>query len=211
MDGFPHQHSERNHISVSHLEVIDAELQQNVGRWKGDTGLEKSLTSSEATLLGTLTHTVLERMEPDRPEQVAQIIESVLFDQTQQVQKKMQPLITQQISAWCGSELCQTIQSARAHYRELDFLLRWPESVEQASHENGSEIAPITIAGTVDALFQDKEGRWVLLDYKTGSRLSQVTEEQLIQEYEFQLESLYTGGETTHWKYARFPGAGGGA
>lgn len=188
---FPLQDSERNHISVSRLEVIDAELQQNGGRWKGDTGLEKSLTSSEATLLGTLTHTVLERMEPDRPEQVAQIIESVLFDQTQQVQKKMQPLITQQLSAWCGSELCQTIQSARAHYRELEFLLRWPDSAEQASHENGSDLAPITITGTVDALFQDQEGRWVLLDYKTGPRLAQMTEEQLIQEYEFQL-GVYT-------------------
>ena len=187
---FP-QHGERRHISVSQLEVIDAELQPNGMGWQRDVMAGNSLTSAEATQLGTLTHAVLERLEPDRPEQTAQILESALFEQPQPIQQKLRPLIMQQISAWYDSELCQALRSARAHYRELDFLLRWPDSAHQTGYENLEKITPITIAGTIDALFQDTDGRWVLLDYKTGSRLAQMTEEQLIEEYEFQL-GVYT-------------------
>tara|TARA_R110002111_G_scaffold18931_2_gene46206 strand:+ start:17805 stop:21326 length:3522 start_codon:yes stop_codon:yes gene_type:complete len=179
------QRGARTHVSVSLLEVIDADLQTSSPRWQGALVADASLTAAEATQLGTLTHAVIERLEPDRPELAAQIVESALFEQPPAVQQKLQPLILRQISAWYDSELCEMLRSASVHYRELDFLLRWPGS------ETAGASTPITVTGTIDALFQTGEGRWVLLDYKTGSRLAQMTEEQLIEEYEFQL-GVYT-------------------
>ncbi|WP_298868158.1 exodeoxyribonuclease V subunit beta [uncultured Gimesia sp.] len=185
------QQGARSHVSVSQLEVIDAELQHNRTGWRRDVSAGNSLTSVEATLLGILIHAVLERLEPEHPEKAAQILESALFDQPEQIQKKLRPLIMQKISTWYDSELCQTLRSAHACYRELDFLLRWPDESQRGAHENLELIAPLTIAGTIDMLFQADDGRWVLLDYKTGSRVAQMTEEQLIEEYEFQL-GVYT-------------------
>ncbi|MFK7779313.1 MAG: UvrD-helicase domain-containing protein, partial [Gimesia sp.] len=129
----PPQHGGLSQISVSHLEVIDADFQQKGRKWQSGVTVGDSLTSAEATQLGTLTHAVLERLEPDRREQAAQILETVLFEQPEQLQQKLRPLIIQQVSAWYESELCQTLRSARAHYRELDFLLRWPDSAHLAA------------------------------------------------------------------------------
>lgn len=181
----PPQRAERTHVSVSSLEVIDAELQQFPIHFQEPVAGAVSLTSDEATLLGTLTHEVIERLDPQQPDQAARIVESVLLEQPQPIQEKLQPLITQQISAWYESDLCQMLQTARVHYRELDFLLHWPDP------NSGGGSDPITVTGTIDAILQTEEGRWVVLDYKTGSRLAQMTEEQLIEEYEFQL-GVYT-------------------
>lgn len=182
---------DRTHISVSHLEVIDAGLQQSSTSWQGTLVVDNSLSSDEATQLGTLTHAVIERLEPDRREQASQIVESVLFEQPIQIQQKMQPLIMRQISAWYQSDLCQILQSASVHYRELDFLLRWPGAGDITNQNFEKSNIPITISGTIDALFKTAEGKWMLLDYKTGTRLAQMTEEQLTEEYEFQL-GVYT-------------------
>jgi len=43
----------------------------------------------------------------------------------------------------------------------------------------------------IDAVYQTDDQRWVVLDYKTGARLAQLTDEALISEYEFQL-GVYT-------------------
>ncbi|QDT42014.1 ATP-dependent helicase/nuclease subunit A [Gimesia alba] len=181
----PPQREERTHVSVSSLEVIDAELQQFPIHFQEPFTGGASLTAEEATLLGTLTHEVIERLDPNRPEAASRTVESVLFEEPQQIQEKLRPLITQHISAWYESKLCQMLQSARVHYRELDFLLRWPDPNAGAGSDS------ITVTGTIDAVLQTAEGRWVLLDYKTGPRLAQMTEEQLIEEYEFQL-GVYT-------------------
>ena len=181
----PPQREERTHVSVSSLEVIDAELQELPIQFQKPLTGGALLTAEEATLLGTLTHEVIERLDPNRPETASLIVESVLFEEPQRIQEKLRPLITQQISAWYESELCQILQSARMHYRELDFLLRWPDPNEEGDSDS------ITVTGTIDVVLQTSEGRWVLLDYKTGPRLAQMTEEQLIEEYEFQL-GVYT-------------------
>lgn len=181
----PPQRVERTHVSVSSLEVIDAELQQFPVRFQEPLTAGVSLTADEATQLGTLTHAVIERLDPQRPDAAPRIMESVLFDLPQPIQEKLEPLILSQITAWYDSDLCSMLRSAQVHYRELDFLLRWPDSGPGAAND------PMTITGTIDALLQTEEGRWVLLDYKTGARLAQMTEEQLIEEYEFQL-GVYT-------------------
>ncbi|QDU09597.1 UvrD-helicase domain-containing protein [Gimesia aquarii] len=182
---------ERTHVSVSHLEEIDAELQQSLIHWQGEIVTEHSLTSDEATQLGTLTHAVIERLEPDQPGQATQIVESILFDQPSQIQQRLKPLIMQQISAWYQSDLCKILESASSHYRELDFLLRWPEAGSEADQMDQKRSVPITIMGTIDALFKTAAGEWMLLDYKTGPRLAHMSNEDLTEEYEFQL-GVYT-------------------
>lgn len=175
----------RTQVSVSTLEVIDAELQQLPVHYQEHLSTTEVLTGDEATLLGTLTHEVIERLDPHLPNAAPRIVESVLFEVPPQLQETLRPVITRQISAWYDSELCQTLKSASAHYRELDFLLRWPPT---EGHANGDAI---TVSGSIDAVFQTADGGWVLLDYKTGPRLAQMTEEQLLEEYEFQL-GVYT-------------------
>lgn len=175
----------RTNVSVSRLEEIDAELQQYQSHRQPAINSGDMLSAEEATQLGTMAHAVIERLEPDRPEQAPVIVEAVLFDLSLPLQQKLRPLIQKQISAWYESDLCQKIQTANFHHRELEFLLRWEGHAVGASH------ATVTITGTIDALIQTADGQWMLFDYKTGSRLAQLTEEQLFKEYEFQL-GVYT-------------------
>lgn len=175
----------RTHASVSQLEVIDAELQRSFTYGGGELPAGDSLTSEEATQLGSITHAVIERLEPRRSQQTTAIVEFVLSDYPAQLQQKLQPVIMQQIDAWYDSGLCQMLKAAKSHHRELDFLLYWTGATGESKH------APMTITGTIDLFFQTGDDRWMLLDYKTGPRLAQLTEEQLFEEYEFQL-GVYT-------------------
>ncbi|QDT27515.1 ATP-dependent helicase/nuclease subunit A [Gimesia panareensis] len=174
-----------SHVSVSRLEVIDAQLQHSPDSAMEMFPSDDTLSAEEATQLGTLTHAVIERLEPDQPDQAPRIVNSVLADQTPQLVEKLQPVIERQIAAWYASDLCQTLKAAQTHYRELDFLLRW------ASGTDGNAEQAVTVTGTIDALVQTQSGDWMLFDYKTGSRMARMTAEQLIAEYEFQL-GVYT-------------------
>lgn len=173
----------RSQFSVSQLEVTDALLRELPEPHYPVLAAADLLNADEATQLGTLTHAAIERLDPAKPEQSDRIVELVLFDQPQPVRDRLKPLIQQQISAWYGSELCNALQTARVHYRELDFLLRIPAAVDQES--------AVTVTGMIDAVYQTDDQRWVVLDYKTGARLAQLTDEALISEYEFQL-GVYT-------------------
>jgi len=173
------------HVSVSRLEVVDAVLHQSSGVGLNEILSDATLSAEDATRLGTLTHAVIERLEPGQPEQAHRFVKTVLADQTPQVREKLQPLIEHQIAAWYASDLCQILQTAKVHYRELDFLLHWPAEIQQPS------IGAVTVSGTIDALVQTQTGDWMLFDYKTGPRMARMTEEQLIAEYEFQL-GVYT-------------------
>ena len=75
------------------------------------------------------------------------------------------------------------MKAARVHYRELEFLLRLPATSDKES--------AVTVTGMIDAVYQTDDQRWVVLDYKTGARLAQLADEELISEYEFQL-GVYT-------------------
>ena len=174
-----------SHVSVSQLEVIDAELQHLLEPEVDQVPLNEVLSADEATQLGTITHAVIERLEPEKPEQAPPIVAAVLAEQPPQVREKLQPLVERQISAWYASELCQTLKQTRVHYRELDFLLHWPPGAEADSDQ------AVTVTGSIDALVQTESGDWMLFDYKTGSRMARMSAEQLILEYEFQL-GVYT-------------------
>lgn len=180
---FAPQTNRRSHFSVSHLEVTDALLQELPEPRYQVLATGELLNADEATQLGTLTHSVMERLDPLKPEQSDRIVELVLFDQPQPDREKLKPLIQQQISAWYESEVCSALKAARVYYRELDFLLRMPVTVEKES--------AVTVSGMIDAVYQTDDHRWVVLDYKTGARLAQLTDEELISEYEFQL-GVYT-------------------
>ncbi|MEQ9065841.1 MAG: PD-(D/E)XK nuclease family protein, partial [Gimesia chilikensis] len=166
-----------SHVSVSQLEVIDAELQHLLEPEVDQVPLNEVLSADEATQLGTITHAVIERLEPEKPEQAPPIVAAVLAEQPPQVREKLQPLVERQISAWYASELCQTLKQTRVHYRELDFLLHWPPGAEADSDQ------AVTVTGSIDALVQTESGDWMLFDYKTGSRMARMSAEQLIAEY----------------------------
>ncbi len=174
-----------SHVSVSQLEVIDAELQHLLEPEVDQVPLNEVLSADEATQLGTITHAVIERLEPEKPEHATRIVAAVLAEQPPQVREKLQPLVERQIAAWYASELCQTLKQTRVHYRELDFLLHWPPGAEADNDQ------AVTVTGSIDALVQTESGDWMLFDYKTGSRMARMSAEQLIAEYEFQL-GVYT-------------------
>ncbi|MCA9007546.1 MAG: PD-(D/E)XK nuclease family protein, partial [Planctomycetaceae bacterium] len=178
----PQKHAQ-SHFSVSHLEVVDALLQKLSEPRYQILPTEDLLNADEATQLGTLTHAAIERLDPAKPEQSDRVVELVLFDQSQPVREKLKPLIQQQISAWYESEVCNALKAARVHYRELDFLLRMPVTADNES--------AVTVTGMIDTVYQTDDHRWVVIDYKTGARLAQLTDEELISEYEFQL-GVYT-------------------
>ncbi len=71
-----------------------------------------------------------------------------------------------------------SMRAAARRYVELDFLLAWPPGNREAQ-------APC-LQGVIDCLYEDVDGGWRLLDYKTN-RISPATLAATVQTYEMQM------------------------
>jgi len=180
-------------FSVSQLEVVDAvthavsspdtpvegglpvpeEVTAAVGvEEKHGAGL-----SRDAERVGTLVHSILERIDFANPGDYLRLI-----DRCWEVSEELSPRLRAQaedcLRNFFSSPCAQTLGQARRLFRELEFQLRWPRDTESA---------PLaTITGTIDCLYETVEGEWVLLDYKTV-RTARKRTVDLIAEYELQL------------------------
>lgn len=90
------------------------------------------------------------------------------------ITEKMASLVERsQIERFAASDTVERILSARRVFRELRFNL----SLDASSFTSDAELkelyrrdgAEITVQGVFDCIFEDTDGRLVLLDYKTDS------------------------------------------
>ena len=112
--------------------------------------------------LGTLTHAVLERLDPQAgsfEEQIERWTSSLApLHITREIDQAAQEADTL-VRNFVLSDRWQTMIASRDLRREVEFLLAWPPDA----------ISPgPTIHGYIDALYQDASGAWRLVDYKTN-------------------------------------------
>lgn len=158
---------------------------------------DRKLTPAE---VGTLYHTVMQHLPQGYAPNEAQIAE--LLDKLQERRiltaedrKALQPSV---ISSYYDTEIGRRMAAALRVHRELPFSfgLRAGEVYPDCDPAVADET--LLIQGVIDCLFEDAEGRLVLLDYKTD-RIRGLSEEVLAARYKLQLE-LYGRAIEMTWK-----------
>lgn len=128
--------------------------------------------------LGTLVHSVLERLDYSKPETLTQLLSTIWSSSRTRLNAERQELARRLIEPFLKTSAAQEIAAARRSFREIDFLLQG----KLLCAEGGD----LLISGTIDQLLESAEGKWIVADFKTGRRLID-DPEQLRAEYELQL------------------------
>lgn len=164
-------------FSVSQLEGLVSGNEPTVAAAvRADERDTSTWDRDRATLVGTLFHAVMERIDLQRPESWAVALEGVCRRESKSVAEEDRRLVAELAEAWCEAPISAELQQAQRLFRELDFLL----AVERV----GSQ--PHAIAGQIDCLLQGAEG-WKLLDYKTGKAAASKADAEILAPYAFQL------------------------
>lgn len=162
----------RRQVSISELENLVA-VEQFFGN-----AVETEPEPISAEELGTLVHTVLERLDYSRPETLPQVLETIWSSSRKRLNAEQQSLARRLIEPFLNTAAAQTIAIARRSFREIDFLLR--------GNLLNPAVGELLISGTIDQLLETDDGRWIVADFKTGRRLAD-DPEKLRSEYELQM------------------------
>ncbi len=138
--------------------------------------------------LGSLVHDVLEEVEFGREVDVPAIVgrhaPRYLSDPNTPLDEPIE-----MITRFLASPRAAQIAKARQVHPELEFLLAWPPDGDVSSCEAASgngDGAGRYFQGYIDCLYEDADGRWHLIDYKTN-RVDRSTLEPTAAHYEMQM------------------------
>jgi ATP-dependent helicase/nuclease subunit A len=189
---FSADRSARSRFSVSEIENLDRQLRagQSTDEAFEDPDDEHALADSAAAAttgagsaaiqIGILAHRVLEKVDFQKPQDIAALVTSVCGSSGTGVGESVQAAVVACVANVVASPLCSELAAARRVFREIDFLLRLP-SPDQ------SRATGILISGTIDCLFESARGEWLVLDYKTGVRDGSTSDAAVLADYEIQL------------------------
>lgn len=130
--------------------------------------------------LGTLVHAVLERLDFRRPESLDAELKTIGSSSRTPLTITHQELARHIIEPFLSSPAARDMAAARRSYRELDFLLH-PKVIHPSL-----ATQDLVLSGTIDQLLELEDGRWVVVDFKTGRRLVD-DPDRLRAEYELQM------------------------
>ncbi len=139
--------------------------------WTHVRGLEAdepepvSDTGVSAREMGRLYHRALELAGSPDAEAVSAAVDGALREAapaSEQARGDLRPRILRALTTFWKSTLGHRVTEARQLYRELPVLLRL----------DGTEVA-----GTLDLLIEDADGRWQIIDYKSGTGEGYTSEE----------------------------------
>ncbi len=130
--------------------------------------------------LGTLVHAVLADLAAGRDDSPAAIEALVRKHAWLNLPDATQPLDEpiELVARLAAAPRWAAVRAASCVYREVEFLLAWPPGSQDPQ-------APF-IQGFIDCLYQDGQGGWHLLDYKTN-RISPETLASTVENYEMQM------------------------
>lgn len=166
-------------VSVSRLESIDAELRGiSHTRSERPRDSEATLDSDQATALGSLVHAVLERIDFAHPVGWVQLLDDAIEGAQDDLNQETIGIAKEMLARLVTSSIMGDIAAAKTLYREVDFAMRWPAS---------SGESPTLVRGVIDLLYEDANGGWHILDYKTNNFPSHAENSQILNPYEFQL------------------------
>lgn len=120
---------------------------------------EAGRASPDPLGLGTLVHAVLADWDFRRPEELDALVRHHV-DQHVEGDARAAAEARQMLQRFAASDRAAAVAGARTVHRELEFLLAWPP--------NGTGPGRGFIQGFLDCLYEDAQGAWHLLDYKTN-------------------------------------------
>lgn len=147
--------------------------------------------SARGRQLGVVVHAALERIDFRRPPRIGPLCRSLAEQMGGGDVPPLAETATEMIERFLESPRGRALAGARVVRREVDFLLPWPPQFEANSATTSIARRTPTdryLYGVVDCLYQDDEGVWRLLDYKTN-RLGRGGVPELASSYELQLAS----------------------
>ena len=205
----PPDRSARRRFSVSDIESIDAGLRPQIpiaadqrSRDVRAGGSDEEISFSDLSAsekLGKLVHAALERIDFQAPQPLGELIDGCCRMSGAQVEPAMREAAVACVRNLLTAPLRTDLAAARQLHREIDFLLTFPlpgkgKPVPPPLHVRGvSEVeptnseVPVVISGTIDCLFESADGKWHVLDYKTGIRDQGSPPAELLAAYEIQL------------------------
>lgn len=164
--------------SVSHLESIDAELQQLAPHPTADS-LSETVPRSLAEEIGILVHAALERLDYADLSSWSTVFAAAC----RSVAKVPDPAAVESaarlVERFAASPLATTLASSRQMFREVDFLLPW-------SSQSADDVRDM-VSGQIDLCCEDGEGLWRIYDYKTIDDRSRRAAAVHLEPYAFQL------------------------
>ncbi|MCP1143792.1 helicase-exonuclease AddAB subunit AddA [Lysinibacillus endophyticus] len=130
---------------------------------------EKALSPTE---IGTVVHTVMQHIPQEGLTQHDDVINylQTLVKKKLLTEEEVNTVDPEKIIRFFATTIGQRFSHAKQLYRELPFTL---SIVDQAGD---SQI----VQGIIDCLFEDEDGKWVLLDYKTDKILPSFSEENAL-------------------------------
>ena len=132
--------------SVSRLETIDEELRGVLhSRESRRTDVERDevIDLDMATTLGTIVHSVLERVDFQNPASWPQLLEHAAKENQDKPKEEMIQQAYAMLERFFDSALADELARARTIHREIDFLLPWPSRLkrEDKGHSRASRPA----------------------------------------------------------------------
>ncbi|MBC8115524.1 MAG: PD-(D/E)XK nuclease family protein, partial [Candidatus Saccharimonas sp.] len=189
---WPRDASDLPPISVSRLEEIDAQLVGQVanlpvpllGRSRAGEKLvphddeSVPVDPDQATSLGTLVHAVLEQIDFSQPSNWPALFEGIVSNNKDRVSADALSSARTMLDNFFASPLAKELASAKSLHREVEFALLVPS----LTRGEGTRVV-----GKIDLLYEDAQGGWHVLDYKTNDIAADTSDEQLLAPYELQL------------------------
>ncbi|HEY4232108.1 MAG TPA: UvrD-helicase domain-containing protein [Lacipirellulaceae bacterium] len=121
---------------------------------------EESPNAVDPRELGRLVHAILERISPGDKNPIAAWCEQLAAERVVTNEKQAANLARQMVERFANSPRWSQLAAATAVHREIEFLLAWPPD-----RVNGDGRF---LQGYIDCLYQDDDGEWHLIDYKTN-------------------------------------------
>lgn len=129
-----------------------------------------------ATLVGTLFHAVMERIDVRQPEMWRTAFEAVCRRESKAISDDDGRLVGELVDCWRLSPMAEELRQSERLFRELEFVLPVP----------GGGVPPQLVVGQIDCLLKASDG-WRILDYKTGSAPAAKSDAEILAPYAFQL------------------------
>ena len=157
----PIQHSsaDLNWFSVSRL---TGKLYRTSTEAEDDSFAQETNESINPRALGTLVHAILERIDPsvgNVDQQVTRWTDSLAPLHERRHAIEAAKIARELVLGFIKSDRWKSMIQADCLRREVEFLLPW--EIEASSKQ-------ATIHGYIDTLYQDQDGHWRIVDYKTN-------------------------------------------
>ena len=149
----------------SHELEIEENVHHRAAVRAGDRSAARKVSPVE---LGTIVHSLLERVRFDAPDRTAEIVRLVA-----EQPDALRPGLSRMLDGVLAGEIGAAIASARRVEREWPFAMR---------------VGGVLLEGVIDLALQDADGRWTVVDYKSNDFSRTGRLEYLIDYYTPQLE-----------------------